>query len=352
MAGVGIVGTGWARSFILPALAHVDGLDVVAVASGSHENAVATAEEFAIPEACEDFQQLATLADVDLVVVATPPHLHQAATLAAIANGKHVLCEKPLAMSAAEAVTMRDAARQAGVLGLIDHELRFNPGRLRAKALIENNYVGEVHHVTCVYRANHGLRDRGHSWWYDSECGGGMLMAIGSHFIDAARWLFGEIAHVSCRLDTFVTHREHPTSGAAVPVDVDDTAHLSLDMASGATVNFSLSSISPGPPNAWIEIVGSDGWLCLNESMLTLTGSRGDGTEDLTPPDPARGLDGLGDPLWAPALVHQFRRISEALDADASVVKGAADFSDGVAVQRVIDSARNADAERRTVPIG
>lgn len=349
MINIGVIGTGWARRFQLPALSHVDGIEVIAVTSGNRDNALQTAADFDIPDVCDDYTELVSLDEVDLVLVTTPPHLHKPLTLAAIANGKHVLCEKPLALNANEAEMIRKSAQQAGILGLIDHELRFNPTRQRLKGLLADGYVGDVRHVTVVYRSNEGLRHRDHTWWYQSNKGGGMLMAIGSHLVDATRWWLGEVVEVDCRLDTFIRERRDTETGRLVPVDVDDTARLTLGMESGAVVDLSLSSVTTGPPSAWFEIVGSEGWILLDESALTLTGQRDDLEEDLTVIDTARGLDGLRDSLWAPALVHQFRAIASALTSGEPSVPGAADFSDGVAVQQIIDAARQADSEKRRI---
>jgi len=163
---MGVVGTGWARRFLLPALAHVEGIEVTAVTSESRSNALETAAAFDIPLVCDDFAELASLDEVDLVLVATPPHLHSPATLAAITNGKHVLCEKPMALNLEEAEFMAEAADQAGVLGLIDHELRFNPSRRRLKELLVDGYVGDVRQVTAAFRSDEGLRHRDRTWWY------------------------------------------------------------------------------------------------------------------------------------------------------------------------------------------
>src|SRR5262245_13103952 len=126
---IGIVGTGFAEKVQLPALRHVDGAKVVAVSSGHRSSAERAAAAFGIPRVCDTFEELAALDDVDLVVISSPPHTHAPAALAAIEAGKHVLCEKPMALDLAEAKRMTDAAEASGKLALIDHELRFHPNR-------------------------------------------------------------------------------------------------------------------------------------------------------------------------------------------------------------------------------
>ena len=95
---IGIIGTGFAEKVQLPALRHVEGARVVAVASGHRENAERAAAAFGIPRVCEGWEELVALDDVDLVVVSSPPHTHAPAAIAALEAGRHVLCEKPMAL--------------------------------------------------------------------------------------------------------------------------------------------------------------------------------------------------------------------------------------------------------------
>lgn len=345
MVNIGIIGTGFAEKVQLPALRHVEGARVVAVASGRRESAERAARKFDIPHVCDDYRELASMPEVDLVVISSPPHTHAPAAVAAASERKHVLCEKPTALDAYEAEAMLAAVDEAGVLALVDHELRFNPNRRRVKELMEGGYVGEVRHVATAYRSDIGRRHQDHTWWYESEKGGGLLGAIGSHVVDAVRWWLGEIDDVSCRLGTFVGERRDAATGKMRKVDVDDFARFTLGTRSGAIVEASLSSVTPGPPEAWFEIVGSEGRLMLDESRLTLTGRRDGDEEDLSVPDPAGGLDGLPNPLWAPAFVHFAREIVRALEEGRRDVPGAADFGDGLATQRVLDAARRSHAE-------
>jgi predicted dehydrogenase len=107
---IGLVGTGFAEKVQLPALRHVEGARVVAVASGHRASAERAAAAFGIPRVCDTFEELTSLDEVDLVVVSSPPHTHAPAALAALAAGKHVLCEKPMALDLGEAKRMAEAA--------------------------------------------------------------------------------------------------------------------------------------------------------------------------------------------------------------------------------------------------
>src|SRR6185369_6215167 len=117
---IGLVGTGFAEKVQLPALRHVDGARVVAVASGHRSSAERAAAGFGIPLVCDTFEELVALDEVDLVVISSPPHTHAPAALAALEAGKHVLCEKPMALDLGEAERMTAAAEASSRLALVD----------------------------------------------------------------------------------------------------------------------------------------------------------------------------------------------------------------------------------------
>ncbi len=207
--GVGIIGTGFARKVQIPAFVACENAEVVSVSSGSLENARATAEEFGIQHFTDDWRETVSRDDVDLVCVTTPPNLHKEMTLFALEHGKHVLCEKPMAMSVAEAEEMVAAANKAGVLALIDFELRFQPGRQKAYAMIRNGEIGKIRHAKWNFRAPHrGDPNLPWNWWSDIEHGGGALGAINSHIIDSFNWFLGaDVSSVFCQLQTHVKRR-------------------------------------------------------------------------------------------------------------------------------------------------
>jgi predicted dehydrogenase len=121
--GIGLIGTGFARSAQAPAFKVCEGAELVAVCSGRYENALKTAGEYSIPHPCETAEQLLAIPEVALVVVSAPPLHHHRLTLAAIEAGKHVICEKPMAMSTAQAREMYEKAiAHPGQLAIIDHE--------------------------------------------------------------------------------------------------------------------------------------------------------------------------------------------------------------------------------------
>src|SRR5213595_2775389 len=216
---IGFVGSGFARRVQLPALAFVPGASATAIASGHRANAEAAAREFGIAQVFADGAELARSADVDVVVVSSTPDSHARYAIAALEAGKHVLCEKPMALDAFEAAQMVTASEQRpDRLAWIDHELRYEPNRRRARELIRSNAIGEVRHVELSLKPY--LRGDGRpqafdapwNWWFDAARGGGILGAVGSHLIDLCRfWSGHEVSYVAGLVETFVTERKDET---------------------------------------------------------------------------------------------------------------------------------------------
>src|SRR5437660_12520930 len=141
---IGIIGAGFARSTQIPGFKACAGARIVAIASAHREHAEEVAREFGIDNVENDWRALVARDDIDLVSIVTPVVTHCEMTLAALDHQKAVLCEKPMAMNAAEAQRMTARAREAGVLALIDHALRFLPGRLKLREMLHRGEIGKV----------------------------------------------------------------------------------------------------------------------------------------------------------------------------------------------------------------
>src|SRR5215470_2106650 len=132
---VGIVGLGFGAQVHLPAF-QSEGWEVAAVCSRHADKARAVAEAACVADVCTDPLELVARDDISAVAVSTPPRTHYPITMAALAAGKHVLCEKPFAMDAAQAAEMRDAAARSGLTAMVAHEFRFTPQRGYIKELL------------------------------------------------------------------------------------------------------------------------------------------------------------------------------------------------------------------------
>src|ERR1044071_7210892 len=172
--GIGIVGTGFARTTQIPGFRDCMGTKIVSLASRNRERAQAVADEFGIEHVASDWRELVAHKDVDLVSIVTPPSTHMEITLAALEHRKAVLCEKPMALNAGEAARMVEKAKAAGVLALIDHELRFLNSRRVMRGMLESGAIGAVRHCNYVFRSDYrSFADRAWDWWSDEAMGGG-----------------------------------------------------------------------------------------------------------------------------------------------------------------------------------
>src|SRR6185369_14666106 len=174
--GIGIIGTGFARTTQIPGFRDCMGAKIVAISSRIRERGEAIAKEFGIDHVVTDWMDLVTHPDVNLVSIVTPPSTHLEITLAALDHGKAVLCEKPMALNADEARRMVEKANAAGVLALIDHELRFLNSRRVMRGMLQAGAIGTVRHCNYVFRSDYrGIADRAWDWWSDETMGGGAL---------------------------------------------------------------------------------------------------------------------------------------------------------------------------------
>jgi len=352
--GIGIIGSGFARRTQIPAFRACEGARVAAIASARRERAQAVAREFAIPFVGDDWREVCKREDVDLVSIVTPPSTHLEMTLYALAHGKAVLCEKPMALSAAETGEMCRAANAAGGLSLIDHELRFLEGRRRLRELLHAGEIGRVRHVAVTYRADSRAgAERAWDWWSDARMGGGALGAIGSHVVDSLHWLLGaEVSRVLCQLSTHVQARPAlDADGGQVlrPVTTDDAANLifnfsgvgsDLIAAAGASANASLSFVEAGTPLHRLEIFGERGAFRVEGDGELWQAEMDAGAWRLVETERGELAPGMQDNGWSRGFARFAQKIVRALGEGQNTVAGAATFADGHRTQLVLDAAR------------
>lgn len=261
---VAVVGTGFGTLVHIPAFQSCPEAEVVAVCSAQESRAREAAARFTIPFWTGDYRSLLQRDDVDAISVSSPPFTHREMALAAAAAGKHILLEKPMGLSTTECGEMLAAAETAGVVHMIAHEFRWHPGRRYMADLIRDGYIGKLRHanVSVLVPARGGsLASPYHNWAARREMGGGMLMAIGSHFIDALRWWFGEFSHVVGATFAQVPERIDEATGATVLASADDGFTLQLGFRSGAWATMTQSMAAPFGAGARIELHGTEGSL-------------------------------------------------------------------------------------------
>lgn len=351
---IGIIGASFARAAYLPALRHVEGAEVVAIASGRLESATEAARAFAIPRATDDWRAMLAEERLDLALIATPADLHAPMTLEALARGAHVLCEKPTALDAGEAEAMLAAQRAAGRLGMIDHELRFNPNRRHLARLIREGELGEIRHVNISNIgsswADPASRPK-NDWWSLKSHGGGRLGANGSHQVDLLRWWLGPVRSVVGQALTVVPDRIDKRTGEPWRADADDLAHLTLEMTNGALAQVFMSGVAASNMGNRTEVFGSRGTATLDNETERLLVSRGGGPfQDETQDDPDAALPGLNRGIWNVSVVAALRELTSAI-RDGRPMREGATFADGVANQRVLDAVQRSTIERRWIDL-
>ncbi|CAM5585416.1 MULTISPECIES: Gfo/Idh/MocA family protein [Streptomyces] len=350
-----------------PVLAAICGRDATAVRAAADRHGWATAET--------DWRALIARDDIDLVDICTPGDSHAEIALAALAAGKHVLCEKPLANTVEEAEAMTAAAQRAqanGQVAMVGFNYRRLPATALARAMVAEGRLGRLRHVRVTY-----LQD----WLVDPQfpltwrlrresAGSGSLGDLGAHIVDLAQHLAGErLTGVSALTETFV--RERPLPGGAASglsaveageatgaVTVDDAALFTGRFASGALASFEATRYATGRKNALrIELNGEHGSLAfdlerLNE--LEYHDGREPGTHAgfrrilVTEPDHPY-LDAWWPPGHGLGYEHSF--VHQARDLVHAVAEGRSpqpSFADGLQVQRVL-AAVEESAEKNSV---
>lgn len=356
---VGFVGTGWTERVQIP-MFRLAGLTPQAICSGDPANAQRVAAAANLPEVHDTWQSMIAAETVDVVSIVTPPHLHAEIAIAALQAGKHVICEKPTALNVAEAEAMFAAAQAApDRLAIIDHELRFNPARIKLRQLLRGDYVGSLLTIHFERLGSEKLNpDLPWRWHEDAARGGGMLGALGSHLLDLARWMVGRIDGLSAQLQTAHLLRSAAHDNSQQQVTADDYAHLQLRFAGGIPGTMTVSGITPGGYGMSILAVGSKGALRL-DNQDQLWGAQG---EDLSkgnwqpiavaPLAPV--LAAYSSTNHSPFVIGSYylaKRVATALSAGESIIEEAASFYDGLVVQRMLDAARRSQSERTWIEL-
>jgi predicted dehydrogenase len=350
---VGVIGVGFGSQVYVPAF-RSEGWDVVAICSRNREKAAKVAAEAGIPGVHADPLELIARHDLDAVAIAAPPAGHRTLALAALAAGKHVLCEKPFALDAAQGAEMRDAAERSELTAMVGHEFRFTPQRAFIRDLLAEGYIGAVRLCTIELFVDRYVAPKPRLWtWLASKAeGGGLLGALGSHYIDALRHWFGEVVSVSGRLATLRPDLVDPATNRTVRSETDDTYQFTLTFVDGQIATMIASFATTPTRGARIAVMGDRGTLIAEQpgpnplaDGLVIASRDGMALEPLaTPPQYALPHDDRDHRLAAfRALVHEF---GAGIDRGISP---APNFTDGLRCQQVLDAVHASSASGREI---
>lgn len=323
-----------------------------------------------------DWRKVVEREDVDVIDISLPQYLHKEVAVAAAKNGKHIFCEKPMALSIAEAEEMLAAAKEANVVHYLNHNYRRCPAVRLARKLIDDGRIGRIFHWRAAYQQDWIVDpDFPLTWQLQKEtAGAGPHADLNSHSVDLSRYLIGEISTVSCLTKSFIKSRPLPKEGATAfsssedsgattmgDVTVEDASLMMVEFENGAVGSFEATRFAPGRKNRnTFEIYGSEGSLCFDLERLNELQyfSRSD-------PDHAQGFrtiqvtEGCHPYIanwWPPghiigyehAFVHAVADFIESIDGSGQMEP---DFGDGLECIRVLEAALQSAESGRKVTI-
>jgi len=333
---MGIVGAGFVGPHHVDAVRRLGYVDIVAVAGSSQASADKKAEAIGARKAYGGYEALLNDPDVQVVHNATPNYLHYPVNAAAIAKGKHVVSDKPLAMTAAEAKKLLDQATKAGIVHAVTFNYRGNPLVQQARTMIARGDIGKPNFLVGQYLQDWLLKDTDYSWRLEPDKGGASsaLGDIGSHWCDLAQHMSSlRITHVLGDITTVIPKRKKPLGSREafaaadanqkveeVDIKVEDLASVLLRFDNGAKGSFSVGQVCAGHKNDLeIEICGSKAslkWRQEHQNEL-LIGHR-DRPNEILQKDPSlidaqagkyAHLPGGHQEAWADAFANLMRDI-------------------------------------------
>lgn len=342
---IGIVGLGYGAKIQLPAFLSLPDVEVVAVADIDDNRLLDITTSFEDLKAHNDWMNMIADDDIDAISVASPPFLHSEIVCAALASGKHVLCEKPFGIDLDAAMKMYEAVEHSNekLVNAIDFEFRMEPGIVELKHLVDSGMIGQVVRIDVTWFTG-GRSDPSllWSWQHDVEAGGGVLEAFGSHIIDYVEWICqSPIIEVTARSHILINHRKG-VDGIERDVTAEDSCDLICGLANGVVASLRFSNCYPFPLGHRIEIYGDCGRLIYAHEPPFLPGSaklwmetrsRKISQVKLTEPQSDTGLD---------TRVLAFRELARRF-ADAvrgTDVHDLPSFACGLKVRKVLQAAR------------
>ncbi len=272
--GAAVIGTGFIGTVHVEALRRI-GVQVRGVLGSSPERGKARAEALGVSHAYPSLEALLADDAVDVVHVTSPNDLHVSQSREILAAGKHVVCEKPLAMTAHESAELVRLASSSGLVNATNFNIRYYPLNQHAHELIADGGLGEVRLVTGRYFQDWLLLESDWNWRLQPDRGGALRAVgdIGSHWLDLMTFVTGQhVSEVMADLSTFIGTRHEPTGPVETfstarsaetlerEISTEDTASILLRFDGGARGAVSISQISPGRKNSLVyEIDGSEG---------------------------------------------------------------------------------------------
>jgi predicted dehydrogenase len=351
---VGIVGLGWGTVVHLPAYRAAAGFEVTGLCARTRSKLDREAARHGIAHTSTDWTEFVRRDEFDVISIATPVGLHRPITLAALEAGKHVMCEKPLALSTTEAAEMVAAADRSGTCAATCFELRWLPDRARIRRLVDDGLIGSPYFIRLAQSASywHPSHQLQALWMYDLSEGGGYLNGLVAHDIDFVCSLFGRPEAVCADVRTSDPTRTL-ADGSTLAVTADDTSALLLRLEGGALAMISASVVGVHAHGAHLEVFGSRGSIVGSLGARDGAGGLRAGTVDddgLVDVEPDRRRPTNDSSIPTRGASQLIRAMALMLEDWLPALSGRAAFqpipslSDGLLVQHVIEAARTSSA--------
>ena len=346
---IGIIGTSyWVDGFHLPILQKHPRAIVKSLCGRNQSKTEELARKFGVEESFTDYRQMLDSGNLDAVIICTPEDQHHPMTMAALERELHVLCEKPMAFTADEALEMLRKAEEKKVKHMINFTMRWIPHFQYLKHLIDDNYIGRPYHAHFHWLSGWSP-DRGdYHWAYDPKRSQGVANELGAHMVDQARWYLGDIKSVQASIRNFV--KRTGTDGNEMDDSASDSAIFLMEFQNGAHATIHVSVVNRVSnelrhTGQFISLHGQDGtiesraglWSANPISEIVGCKRGGEKAEIFQIPDPYFGTDGRENlfgfqdkPVLGPNLF---------VDAILDDQPLHPDFYDGYKVQQVIQTA-------------
>ncbi|WPJ97714.1 Gfo/Idh/MocA family oxidoreductase [Coraliomargarita algicola] len=344
---VAIIGTGGMALFHARNFAQVAGCKLVAGVDTDPERLAAFAAEHSIAETYTTTAELLAKSEIDAVSIVTPDPFHKAITLECLAAGKHVLCEKPLALNYPDAKAMADAADKAGVINMVHFTYRNWAPLQKIAHIVQTGKIGEIRHIEASYHQSWLVSKQWGDWrtspnWLwrlDSAHGSkGVLGDVGVHILDFATYPAGKIKEIYCQLKTF---KKAPRNRIGkYKLDANDTAVITVEFANGA-----LGSIQ------------TTRWMTghLNRLFLKISGTAGSVSFDSALSDTdytiCKGAD-IETDTWKSVQVKATPHLQQRfIKSIRTGVQDQPDFRRGAEIQKLLDASFKSNELRQPVRI-
>jgi predicted dehydrogenase len=378
---VGVIGIGFIGAAHVEALRRLPGIEVAAIAHSSDEKAKIKGEELGVERTFGDHRKLLEIKEIDAVHVCTPNHLHYPQTKDALAAGKHVLCEKPLAVTVEEARDLVKRSDSSGLVTGVHFNIRFYPLMSHVRAMIASGELGEIYAIHGSYLQDWLFYDTDYNWRLEPEYSGQSraIADIGSHWMDLIEFLTGDRIGEVCAdfatvhktrkkplkpLETFAGKLLKPEDYKEIPIGTEDYATVMLRFNGGARGVFTVSQISAGRKNrVYFEIDGSKksvAWESELPNQMWI--GRRDGPNELLLRDPSLvhaesreliGFPGGHNEGFPDTSKQLFKRFYEAVRAGAKAKESRyPTFGDGLRELELCETILQSNKKRAWLKVG